>query len=153
MICKSCGKDKPETEFHWRRATGRLRTYCKKCGRSSINRTAHKIRRVCLEHYSGGKMVCDCCGENHYEFLTLDHINGNGRKHRKEVGKGYRFLRWLVSNKFPDGIRVLCYNCNCSRGRYGICPHELERTEKNALDRSDAQVGTGNFALGEQERS
>ena len=43
-----------------------------------------KNRLQVLSHYSPS-LKCQCCGENHYEFLTIDHINGDGAKHRREI--------------------------------------------------------------------
>lgn len=81
-----------------------------------------------LQAYGGNPPKCACCGENHVEFLQIDHTNGGGNKHRKQVGTsgGGRFYLWLIKNNFPDGFRVLCANCNLSRGFYGYCPHERE---------------------------
>jgi hypothetical protein len=78
-----------------------------------------KLRLECLLAY-GNK--CACCGENRYEFLCIDHINGRGRAHRKDTGR--YFYGWLKKNNFPGGFRVLCHNCNMSKGIYGYCPHE-----------------------------
>jgi len=84
------------------------------------------IRLKVLSHYSGGQPKCACCGETHIEFLTIDHIEGGGTKHRDRLGKfGIYFYLWLINNNFPDGFRVLCSNCNSSKGRYGYCPHEV----------------------------
>lgn len=88
-------------------------------------RWREKIRHQVIEHYSNGKMVCACCGENQYEFLTIDHLDGNGRQHRNKIH--YPLYHWLVKNNFPSGFQVLCYNCNCAKGKYGICPHEIEK--------------------------
>lgn len=70
--------------------------------------------------------MCACCGESRDEFLALDHIHGGGTKERRESrarGAGY----WLwIKNNWPDGLRVLCHNCNASRGAFGYCPHENE---------------------------
>jgi hypothetical protein len=82
-----------------------------------------KTKIKVFEAYGG--MKCACCGESNSKFLTIDHIDQNGAKHRKEIGKGTRLYVWLRSNNFPSGFQVLCYNCNC--GRYhnkGICPHK-----------------------------
>ncbi len=79
-------------------------------------------RLLCLGHYSDGKIQCACCGEKEYDFLTIDHVAGGGHKQRKEIHYGHLF-RWLMRNNFPDGYRVLCWNCNCSIGLYGRCPH------------------------------
>lgn len=80
-------------------------------------------RRLCIEYYSKGKMVCACCNESEYLFLTIDHINGGGLEHRKQIGAG-NLYSWLKVNNFPLGFRVLCYNCNQVRGHYGKCPHQ-----------------------------
>jgi hypothetical protein len=46
-------------------------------------------------------------------FLVVDHINGEGNKHRKAIGRtGLNFYRWLRTSGYPPGFRVLCHNCN-----------------------------------------
>lgn len=80
-------------------------------------------------HY-GGK--CACCGEDRREFLTIDHVDGAGAKHREAVARAMGKKRaqsddvyWdIINNDFPSGFRVLCFNCNSARGFYGYCPHE-----------------------------
>jgi hypothetical protein len=74
----------------------------------------------------GGK--CACCGESRREFLAIDHIDGGGEKHRKELGMrgGANFYGYLKSQGYPAGYRVLCHNCNQSLGSYGYCPHAKE---------------------------
>lgn len=79
-----------------------------------------KNRSIVYAHYGDS---CTCCGENKFEFLSIDHINGGGSKHRKELG-GYVPHTWIIKNNFPDNLRLLCMNCNCSLGRYGYCPHD-----------------------------
>lgn len=70
------------------------------------------IKLGMIEAY-GGK--CVLCGETHWEFLTIDHINGGGHRHREKVGNGYRFYKLLKEQGFPkDEYRLLCSNCNCS---------------------------------------
>lgn len=80
-----------------------------------------------IEEY-GGK--CVCCGEENPEFLSIDHVEGNGNKHRKEItsGGGIHFYRWLRKQGYPkDKYRLLCMNCQCSHGWYGYCPHQRIR--------------------------
>lgn len=85
-------------------------------------------RLMLLSHYSGGGVPhCACCGERHVEFLSLDHIDGGGSRHRAEVGSGNKFYLWLIREGLPSGFRVLCMNCNFSLGRRGYCPHDSER--------------------------
>lgn len=81
---------------------------------------------------------CSCCRETEPLFLTMDHVNRDGKQHRKLVGSGLSFYRWLRMNEFPkEGFRLLCYNCNCGRERNGgTCPHEQNRK----IDRSNARI-------------
>jgi hypothetical protein len=81
------------------------------------------IKLECLVHYSSIIPSCACCGEQDQEVLSIDHIGGDGRKHRREVGLGNQFYKHLVDAGFPSGYRVLCWNCNFSFGLYGECPH------------------------------
>ena len=103
-------------------------TYYRKKNRDKINENSklysltyrEKIKNMVFEHY--GK-ECACCGEKNQYFLTIDHINGDGRNHRKKIK--IQLNSWLVKNNFPEGFQTLCLNCNF--GRYengGICPHK-----------------------------
>lgn len=79
------------------------------------------VRETVLSHYGNR---CACCGEIEEKFLCIDHINGGGRAHRKAIGlRGGNIYRWLAQHDYPSGFQVLCYNCNSSKGIYGICPH------------------------------
>lgn len=97
----------------------------------------HKLRLQVISHYSQGKNECACCGEKHIKFLSLNHINGKGNQHRKEIFGhnigGYLFYEWLIRNKYPEGYNVLCFNCNCAKGFYGSCPHDAEREEADRV--------------------
>lgn len=79
---------------------------------------------------------CECCLEDNLEFLTIDHINGNGNKHRKEnkAGFGTTFYRWLIKNNFPKGFRVLCMNCNMTIGNFGFCPHNSKEKHEEYMN-------------------
>lgn len=78
-----------------------------------------ELRMEVLEKY-GNK--CNCCGEIEKEFLSIDHIDGGGSKHRREIK--HSIYGWLKSNKYPKGFQILCHNCNQAKGFYGICPHQ-----------------------------
>mgnify|MGYP001581746945 CR=1 FL=1 len=95
------------------------------------NKRRHTMLRIkALVAYSGLNPKCACCGEQHTEFLAIDHIDGGGNIHRKENKLGH-FYYWLESNNYPAGFRVLCHNCNLSLGFYGYCPHIIP--DKNIL--------------------
>jgi hypothetical protein len=85
------------------------------------------LRSEVLVHY-GNK--CQCCGESMQEFLSIDHINGGGNKHKKITGgAGYPTYLWLKNNNYPDGFQVLCHNCNQAKHIYKICPHQRIKNE------------------------
>jgi hypothetical protein len=106
--------------------------------REKFKRTAFRRKYRVLSHYSNGVPVCSCCGESLIEFLTLDHINGDGAQHRRALGipgGGYTFYGHIVKENYPPGYRVLCYNCNCSLGFIGYCPHTAPERAAETLDR------------------
>lgn len=86
-----------------------------------------KLKAEVYGHY-GNK--CSCCGEAEIVFLSIDHINGNGNKHRNSLGKHERgsstaLLIDIRRRGYPSEFQVLCMNCNCGKYRNGgICPHE-----------------------------
>lgn len=82
-----------------------------------------KYRLMVIEAY-GGK--CKCCGEKTVEFLSIDHVNGGGEEHRRKV-HGHIYAN-LIKRGFPSGFRLLCHNCNLSRGFYGYCPHKRKQS-------------------------
>lgn len=85
------------------------------------------LKMEAFRAYGGSK--CSCCGETRVEFLTIDHIDGNGGVSRDATHrKGEGLYRWLKKNGWPSGFRVLCMNCNFAYGHAGYCPHERERT-------------------------
>lgn len=84
-----------------------------------------ELRMEVLQHYGA---QCACCGETEIKFLAIDHINGGGALHRREIGgSGKSIYYWLRDNDYPAGFQVLCHNCNVAKGFYGICPHERKR--------------------------
>lgn len=84
-----------------------------------------KLKEETFNAYGG--RVCRCCGEIEPKFLTIDHVEGGGNIHRKSLGStgGKDFYSWLRQEGFPKGYQVLCFNCNLSKGHYGVCPHTI----------------------------
>jgi hypothetical protein len=118
--CRHCNKqveysdlDKSQLKYgHW---------ICKKC---ESNRGVSKNRKMKLAVIEAYGRRCDCCGENRFEFLTIDHVKGGGNRHRRKIGTPFQFYCWLRRNNYPkDAFRLLCYNCNMSVGHFGYCPH------------------------------
>lgn len=104
----------------------KVRSYWRSEKAKEIKRKYWRNKRIeAIKHYGG---ECDCCGIKEFEFLAFDHINGGGIKHKKEVGYSDLF-KWLIKNKYPEGFRILCHNCNQSLGHYGYCPHKKDISE------------------------
>ena len=86
-----------------------------------------QLKQTVLDAYGG---VCACCGESTYEFLTIDHMNGDGAVHRRLLGcvggRSHKVYQHIINQGFPPDFRVLCFNCNSARGFYGYCPHHPE---------------------------
>ena len=136
-LCKRCKQEKLIEKFTAHASTkDRLQTWCKDCCNEirriaraekkgyyatereryrekhlvSCKRLYYKKRKQVIEHYcpDGGK--CVKCGFNDIRALSVDHINGGGSKHRKELN-GVSIYKWLVDNDFPPGFQILCMNC------------------------------------------
>lgn len=100
------------------------------CGSCTGKRRLERLRvkRACFDAYGGAR--CSCCGEETPEFLTLDHIAGNGAAERRKIlqdaaaATGIAFYRRLKRLGFPPGYQVHCFNCNCAKRGGAICPHQ-----------------------------
>ena len=152
-FCTKCKEEKPINNFWYRRNRQQLYTQCKKCRykvqREWVKNNSEKVRKIALRSYYKHRKkrnqesketrlrikkqvfshygnTCVCCGETIPGFLTIDHINGDGHKHRREIGKqgGIDFYTWIIKNNYPNNLQILCWNCNCGRqGNNGVCPH------------------------------
>ena len=138
-ICRKCNV--LLTDENWYPSHKRKHDYiCKECKikcvkkwkqnnrdkhNQSNRKSNHLLRDDVIEEYGG---VCACCGEPRKEYLTIDHVEGNGGKHLRELGLkgGDQFYRWLGQNNYPKGFQVLCFNCNLAKGSYSICPQSEE---------------------------
>jgi hypothetical protein len=149
-ICTKCGTGKPLDQFgpHRGRRDG-LNSWCRACanGQSRDYRQAHpelhreaqrrykqanyavflaKLaaqRAAVFDHYG---RTCACCGVT--GWLTIDHVNGDGKDRRLQHGRGGRFYRWLIRSGFPDGFQTLCFPCNRSKDTGERC--QLDHAEK-----------------------
>lgn len=132
-LCTKCGK--PSKGYR-----------CKTCKKEQRKTTAAyrlKLKLEVFAAYGGARCACAHCPEHrrpHLSMLTLNHINGGGNTHRRNLGGvkprsgigGYNnstsVYLWAKRNKYPPIFNVLCWNCQW--GVYlnkGRCPHEVER--------------------------
>jgi hypothetical protein len=137
--CSKCGQDKSEEEFYphflsdgylvckpcWRERQRRWyeenkdriaelwRKY-RITGRKARNDAVYRnrVKFECLSHYGGDPPKCVRCGIEDLRVLTIDHIDGGGAVHRKQLRWAGNYLYvWLRKNGFPPGYQVLCMNC------------------------------------------
>lgn len=102
------------------------RTYLREYARARADERRARyaqMREYALSIYGP---ACACCGESTPEFLTFDHIDGDGAEHRRRDSTATSIVLWLARRDYPHdaGIQVLCFNCNCAKGIHGTCPHE-----------------------------
>lgn len=88
-----------------------------------------KVKAEVFAYYSNGIPECKLCGLKDMRVLCLDHINNNGREHRRQISpKGHcgsmAVYSWLRKRNYPEGFQVLCHNCNA------IKEHERLRGEE-----------------------
>jgi hypothetical protein len=155
--CSKCKLDKPLEEFPRRsRSPSGRASWCSECKSAHVEaRRSDPAAREIERQYQaafyqqkknarreelfarlGGK--CECCGEDNYAFLTLEHRQGVPEEHlapehRRKLrnGGGRRstvdIYRLVLAEGAPrEKYGLLCFNCNVATHRYGICPHRVE---------------------------
>jgi len=68
------------------------------------------LKKEVLTHYGNGVLKCVQCGFNDIRALSIDHINGDGAKFRRE-NRTKSTYPWLKKNNYPKGHQTLCMNC------------------------------------------
>jgi len=166
--CSKCGEEKSLKEFYKQHAFNarnkftavmaeckvcvRKRSYARKHGEKSkeIKKKGNayskaqnlKFRDAAFAAYGGYK--CVCCGETEPLFMTLDHINNDGADFRRNAmgrrtAAGHHTYRRLFKNGYPEGIQVLCMNCNHGkRMNNETCPHQVRCNDQD-VELSDSK--------------
>lgn len=83
----------------------------------------YKLKQIVLDYYG---QVCSClcgCRVTKFAWLTIDHKDNDGAEKRREGihAIGSKFYRQIIREGFPDSLQILCWNCNCAKGKYGGC--------------------------------
>lgn len=145
LVCKKCFERRHEL-LMLRRSSRNAQGLCAHCGNNPQEKPGNNCR-VCMDRnakwrrdqitkkrdrvYAAYGNRCYCCRVDIPQMLSVDHVNGDGAKHREELfgerkwNPGVRLYDWIIKNNFPDTIRLACYNCNCGAHRNcGVCPHQ-----------------------------
>ena len=120
-VCRECEK-RQKREYHWKNReelSAKKKLYRQKYKkeleeaelkyRMSLRLSAMRILAnpvLCGKHSEWG-----CCGNpENMRYLTFDHINDNGNKHRREIKK--KIELWIVKNpeRAKKELQILCMN-------------------------------------------
>jgi len=106
----------------WHRKYNKERSPEKK--RANRQQQKERLKKLVFDHY-GWKCSCPNCPETNPGFLSIDHINGDGKEARRKHGYGTELYRWIVKNNYPADLQALCRNCNWGKwAGKGTCFHD-----------------------------
>ena len=137
-VCKPCQRIR-RTEYNhrhpeeYRAYSHRYKLEHKKELADAQRARNRELRKEMISVY-GGKCACPKCPETNPSFLTLDHVNGDGAKHRgKHINKkgvtryskspNAIYMELKRAGWPKNGYQLLCWNCNCASRFNGMCPH------------------------------
>ena len=69
-----------------------------------LKEKSNRIKEQVLDHYSH-KCQWEGCKITDSDMLQIDHIEGSGKKHKREIGR-VTLYDWLIKNNFPEGFRL-----------------------------------------------
>lgn len=145
-FCKTCELSKPLDLIHFKYVGGRVAkgkqwwsTKCRKCDNKRINDLKNKrkmnsqiMRKDAYKRYKENLWndllcaygnFCLCCKEGNQAYLTIEHLNGDGSIHRKQLtkgkhgGGGTKTYADLRRRGWPKGYGIMCANCQLARHR------------------------------------
>lgn len=137
--CRKCGDEKPINKFRIRRKGDAIfaDNICMAC------RGKTETARLRLEMFEAFGWKCYCCGEEHPQFLTLEHVNGGrhfygrryGRDENSRQSNTYVEIRRAKREGWDrTNWELLCMNCNHAKGHYGQCPHRSGIGKEQVLE-------------------
>lgn len=120
-----------KAKIYWAKNSDKKKKYAKEWWARNkdkwLERNRERVLRYKQEFVAAYGGCCSCCGEDEIRFLTVEHINRDGKKHREQVGAGTGTYLDLRRRGYPkDAYTVLCCNCNFSQRKGDPCPHKLK---------------------------
>lgn len=127
-FCKECASILRKRYYKSELSVARTMKWRKKNYAKNLQYMANyrrKLKQQVIDGY-GGK--CVCCGETEIVFLTLEHLQGDGEKHRGGRNSGsYGAYRDVIKRGFPPECTILCMNCNYAKRGDKQCPHTKKK--------------------------
>lgn len=145
-VCNTCEVEKPLSKFKiawavvnqkggkqsgWAQANP-VQARRNRCAACDSKSDTAKLKLEMLEAFG---FKCSCCGENHPDFLTLDHVLEDGAEHRKTMNCQQAMRLARRQNWDKAKWDCLCITCNFAKSHYGGCPHKTGLTAEMALER------------------
>ena len=110
--CRYCGRPEPDGGFYKHSSITQItRRVCGICSASRVRILNAEMRSRCYIFLGG---ACGDCGEREHEFLTVEHIFGDGSLERKRLHPDQIKRRILSGELDRSRYKVLCRNCNDS---------------------------------------
>lgn len=103
--------------------------------KEALKRYYLATRREAFVHYGRN---CSECKESNEGFLTLDHINDDGAKHRRTIGSN--LYLWAKRNHYPPVLQTMCYSCQWTK--------EIRREAKRAFANQTPTTGDSDWTAG-----
>jgi hypothetical protein len=140
--CTKCGVVKPLDDFYRNKnkPNDHRELSCKVCmnkqqrkhrAQSEVKaqirkyRAQPEVKKRAREYWQENKLAaferiggvrCVLCGCTESIFLSVDHTNKNGNKHRKQERSAQKITQWILTATDVElhkwNLRVLCHNCN-----------------------------------------
>jgi len=149
--CKSCCKNKYKESYTknkskwlarsvaWKKnnpqKTKEIYAKWKKANKIKANELERKrycrLRLKALEII--GKLHCSNCGCNRYDFLEINHINGNGYQERKTTQTAKFYSNIINGKRSTEDLNILCKPCNVLHYLelvHGTLPYKVVWDEK-----------------------
>ena len=124
-------------------------TICRKCDQENVKKLLRKKKIDILTKLGN---ICQCCKNTNPNHMSIDHIHGGGQKDREKRWKQYiQQLHTMPTNELLSKYQCLCFNCNYTKGIWGVCPHNLVKEENWTDSLPISNRGIKNTHLSKEE--
>jgi len=126
--CSNCRNYSKQKNIEWKQRNPDLPAKLAKKRRKTHSKIISKQRKIIREKlkqqiFNAYGHMCNHCGEIRNKLLTIDHVNNDGGKHRKLVGRRSEDIYKDVIKEYrPDKYQILCISCNWHKGMYKELP-------------------------------
>jgi len=101
----------------------------------------YDVMKVYAKRRKFSRPTCFCCQNTDWKFLVFDHIKNRPKSHKGI--SGVSMAKKLKREGYPNGIQILCHNCNTGKEIFGgiRCPHHLSKNAQAKLKKVRLPLG------------